>query len=86
MLRSLPSKLLVLATVLTIAGAVTLPWLPWARVLGFGPVPVSFAVAVIVLGYVVSAEFAKALFYRKSAAGSPARKTGPGNRHWWSAS
>ncbi|MCA9165783.1 MAG: HAD-IC family P-type ATPase, partial [Planctomycetales bacterium] len=73
LIRSLPSKLLVIATTMTVAIAVALPWAPWAKVLGFEPVRPSLAavVALIVTCYVVSAEFVKARFYR--ALSKPAR-------------
>ena len=72
-LRSMPSKLLVLATLVAIGVTVSLPWLPPARLLGLTPVPAALlaALAVIVLGYVVSAELAKAVFYRQMAADAP---------------
>jgi Mg2+-importing ATPase len=91
LLRSWPSRLLSLATVLIIVATVSLPWLPLSGVLGFAPLPGSLlaAVAAIVLAYVASAELAKALFYRRSASARHARRTGksaPSTNRWLSGS
>jgi Mg2+-importing ATPase len=66
-LRSQPSRLLTLATLLVIAATVSLPWTPLAGVLGFAPPPARLlvAIALIVAGYVVSAEIVKAIFYAR---------------------
>ncbi len=65
-LDSRPSRLLLGATLLVIAGTLALPFTPIAPVLGFGAVPTSFvgAMALIVLLYIVAAEAAKRYFYR----------------------
>jgi Mg2+-importing ATPase len=64
--RSRPSKLLTLATgVIVIITALT-PYLPFAGVLGFQPMPAHFypIIALIIFAYIVAAELAKLLFYR----------------------
>ena len=67
LLKSMPGRWLLWATLGAIFVAASLPWLPWSDSLGFAPVPATVvaAVALIVLGYVISAEAAKAVFYRK---------------------
>jgi Mg2+-importing ATPase len=64
--KSRPSKLLLLATVAIVLVAAATPYLPFASVLGFQPMPAYFylVLGLIVLGYVVTAEVAKSLFYR----------------------
>ena len=68
LLRSRPCGLLLLATLLAIVVTVSLPWTPLAGILGFAPPPAGMivAIALIVAGYVVSAEVAKAIFYRET--------------------
>jgi Mg2+-importing ATPase len=67
LLQSRPSRLLLLATLLVVAGTVALPYTPMAGLLGFVPLPQRFLaiLALIVLGYGASAELAKRWFYRK---------------------
>jgi P-type Mg2+ transporter len=68
--RSRPSKLLTLATgVIVIITALT-PYLPFAGVLGFQPMPAHFypIIALIIFAYIVAAELAKLLFYRANRA------------------
>ena len=64
--KSRPSKLLALATATTIAITFLVPHLPFAPLLGFGPMPVQFyaLVVAVVLLYVVAAELTKRAFYR----------------------
>ncbi len=65
--NSRPSKLLALATgAIVLATAVT-PYLPFADVLGFQSLPIYFylVLGLVLLGYVVTAEIAKSLFYRQ---------------------
>jgi len=47
--------------------ALVLPFLPFSSILGFRPLPVSFfcAIAVVLVLYIMVAEVAKAVFYRK---------------------
>lgn len=69
LLRSRPSRVLLLATVLVVAITVVLPYTPIAPLLGFVPLPQRFlaVLALIVLAYVTSAELAKRWFYRHHA-------------------
>ena len=66
--RSRPSKLLALATLGVVIITVLIPHLPFAAVLGFGIMPAHFypILALIILAYVISAELAKHVFYRKT--------------------
>jgi Mg2+-importing ATPase len=67
--RSRPSRLLVLATLGIVIVTVLIPHLPVAAVLGFGIMPPHFypILALIILAYVIAAESAKRVFYRKPA-------------------
>ena len=64
--KSRPSKLLTLATVTIVVVTAATPHLPFAGALGFQPMPAHFyfVLGLVVLGYVVTAEVAKSLFYR----------------------
>ena len=64
--KSRPSKLLALATVAIVIVTAVTPYLPLAGVLGFQPLPIYFylVLGLVVLGYVVTAEIAKSVFYR----------------------
>jgi Mg2+-importing ATPase len=66
--RSRPSKLLVLATAATIAATLLVPHLPFAAMLGLGPMPVRvyLVILLIVFAYMAAAEVTKHLFYRIS--------------------
>ena len=82
--RSLPSQLLAIATAATIAVTFLVPHLPFAPLLGFGPMPAQFyaLVLAVVLLYVVAAELTKRAFYRAIAKGrrlplAPARGITP---------
>lgn len=63
--RSRPSKLLVLATVATIAVTFLVPHLPFAPMIGFGPMPARFYLVIlpIVIAYMAAAEITKRMFY-----------------------
>jgi len=65
--RSTPGKYLLLATLLTAAVTLTLPFTPLGAVFGFGPLPILFLVliAIIGAGYIVAAEMVKTVFYKK---------------------
>jgi Mg2+-importing ATPase len=65
--RSKPSKYLSLATVSTVVLTLILPFTPIGPIFGFSPLPISFLllVAMIVTGYIISAEMAKMIFYKK---------------------
>lgn len=68
-LRSKPGKALMVATLLVVLATVTLPYTPLAAPLGLAPLPPLYllTIVVIVLGYLVSAEFTKRWFYRREA-------------------
>ena len=70
--KSRPSRLLALATALIVVVTLVTPHLPFASVLGFQPMPVRFypIIALIIVAYIVAAEFAKLLFYRTNRASS----------------
>ena len=63
--RSRPSKLLALATVATIAVTFLVPYLPFAPLIGFGPMPARFYLVIlpIVVAYMAAAEITKRMFY-----------------------
>jgi Mg2+-importing ATPase len=65
--RSRPGTALLAATLLVVAFTVTFPYLPLARLFGFQPLPGSFILIVtgIIALYVVTAEIAKRIFFRR---------------------
>ena len=65
--RSMPSKYLFVATLSTVVITLVLPFTSLGLIFGFRPLPMSFLllVAVIVTGYIISAEMAKAIFYKR---------------------
>jgi Mg2+-importing ATPase len=65
--KSIPGKYLLLATLLTAVVTLTLPFTPLGAVFGLGPLPISFLViiAIIVAGYIITAEMVKTIFYKK---------------------
>ncbi len=65
--KSRPAKYLFMATLLTIIATLILPFTPLGEIFGFGPPPISFLLlmGVIVMLYIVTAEFAKTVFYKK---------------------
>ncbi len=66
-IKSRPGKLMLAATLLVVAGAVSFPYSPLARVFNFTPLPGIFlaATGVIVLLYIAGAETVKHFFYRR---------------------
>lgn len=64
---SAPGKYLLIATICVAAAAVIIPYTPVAGLLGFEalPVPILLGIAAIVALYVITAEFAKSIFYKK---------------------
>jgi Mg2+-importing ATPase len=70
--QSRPSKLLAVATVATIVAAFLVPYLPFADLLGFGPIPAWFyPIILLIVGvYVASAEITKRGFYKFAEAGA----------------
>jgi Mg2+-importing ATPase len=65
--RSRPSKYLSVATLSTVALTLILPFTPIGLIFGFSPLPTSFLllVGIIVAAYIISAEIAKTIFYKK---------------------
>ena len=65
--RSRPSKYLFVATLSTVVLTLILPFTPFGMIFGFSALPISFLllVVIIVMGYIISAEMAKTIFYRK---------------------
>ncbi|MGB7564755.1 MAG: cation transporting ATPase C-terminal domain-containing protein, partial [Prochlorococcaceae cyanobacterium] len=68
LLRSRPSRPLVLATLVVVLLTLLLPYSPLAVTFGFVPLPVRFLalLALILLAYVLTAEAAKGWFYRQT--------------------
>ncbi|HEY4875316.1 MAG TPA: HAD-IC family P-type ATPase, partial [Puia sp.] len=66
--KSLPGKYLIIATSLILLFVLTLPFLPFANLFGFVPLPLSFYgwMLLIVGAYIISAEITKRWFYRRS--------------------
>ncbi len=65
--KSRPSKYLLMATLSVFVGTVILPFTAFGAIFGFTRLSISFhlLLAVIVILYIVSAEIAKRIFYRK---------------------
>jgi Mg2+-importing ATPase len=65
---SRPGKYLLLSTLLVAGATLVLPYLPLAAAFGFTPVPVSFflALGAILVLYILAAEAAKRIFYKKA--------------------
>ena len=64
--KSMPSKYLLVATLLTVIGTVVLPFTPLGEIFGFSQLPLSFLllIAMIVMLYIFSAEMVKTFFYK----------------------
>ena len=75
LLRSRPSRPLLLATVAIVIGAIGLPFSRLGGLFGLVPLPPLFLVwlAVILALYTLSAEAAKRWFYRRQGASNGAR-------------
>jgi Mg2+-importing ATPase len=67
--KSLPSRYLLMATLAVAATAAILPFTPLGAIFQFAPLPPAYllVMAVIIAGYVFSAEVAKHIFYRRTA-------------------
>jgi Mg2+-importing ATPase len=65
--KSRPGKYLLLATLSVVAAALILPFTPLAGPFGFSPLPMVFLLLIgaIVVLYIVTAEMAKTVFYKK---------------------
>jgi Mg2+-importing ATPase len=66
-IKSRPGKYLLIATISVAAATLVLPFTPIAAPLGFVSLPpfVLFLMLVIVCGYILAAEVAKAFFYKR---------------------
>jgi Mg2+-importing ATPase len=67
--KSLPSIYLLMATLLIVGAAIILPFTPLGKLFGFQPLPISFLafMGVIVALYIIAAEIAKRVFYKRIA-------------------
>ncbi|MFN8576342.1 MAG: magnesium-translocating P-type ATPase [Candidatus Sericytochromatia bacterium] len=65
--NSKPSKYLLISTLSIVLITFILPFTPIAHLLGFTKIPINFifTVILIVLSYIITAEFAKKIFYKK---------------------
>jgi Mg2+-importing ATPase len=65
--KSRPSHYLLMATLLVVVATLLLPLTPLGKILGLPPLPISFLllIGIIVVGYILSAEMTKRMFYRK---------------------
>src|SRR5207247_8407620 len=65
--KSRPGKYLLMATLLIVVVTLILPFTPLSEIFGFNPLPISFLllIGIIIMGYIISAEIAKTIFYRK---------------------
>ncbi|WAC08551.1 MAG: magnesium-translocating P-type ATPase [Thermodesulfobacteriota bacterium] len=65
--KSKPGKYLFIATLSIIVVTLILPFIPLAEVFGFSPLPMSFflLIGIIVFFYIITAEMAKRVFYKK---------------------
>jgi Mg2+-importing ATPase len=56
-----------MATLIVVIVTTILPFTPLGEVFGFSRLPISFLVliAIIIMGYIVTAEMAKMIFYKK---------------------
>jgi len=65
--KSRPSTYLLIATLFTVVLTLILPFTPLGDIFGFSPLSVSFLlpIGIIVMGYIISAEIAKRIFYKR---------------------
>ena len=65
--KSRPAKYLLLATLLTVAVTVAVPYTPLGELFGFSRLPLSFLllITVIVIFYIFAAEIVKTVFYKR---------------------
>jgi Mg2+-importing ATPase len=66
-LVSRPGKYLIMATLSIVVVTLIVPFTPFAEIFGFSPLPFSFflLIGIIVLFYIITAEIAKTVFYKK---------------------
>ena len=65
--KSRPSKYLFMATLLVVVVTVIFPLTPLGRVFGFSRLPILFSllIGIVIMAYIVTAEVAKMIFYKK---------------------
>ncbi len=65
--KSMPGKYLLIATLLIVVMTIILPFTPLGNIFGFSPLPISFLliVGLITISYILTAEIAKKIFYKK---------------------
>ncbi len=65
--KSRPAKYLLIATLLTVIVTAVLPFTPVSGIFGFSRLPTSFLVliGIIIIAYIITAEMAKTVFYKK---------------------
>jgi Mg2+-importing ATPase len=65
--KSTPGKYLLIATLSVVAVTLILPFTPFASVFGFSPLPISYFlyIGLVIIGYIVTAEIAKTIFYKR---------------------
>ncbi len=65
--KSRPGKYLLMATLSIVVVTMILPFTPFAEILGFSPLPLSFflLIGIIIFLYIIAAEMAKTVFYKK---------------------
>jgi Mg2+-importing ATPase len=65
--KSRPSRYLFMATLLVVLVTLILPFTPLGPVLGFSRLPIAFSllIGIIIMAYIVAAEMAKRVFYRR---------------------
>ncbi|MDD2729282.1 magnesium-translocating P-type ATPase [Malikia sp.] len=71
--RSRPGNWLLISTLLVVAVALVLPYLPWSSIFGFVPLPAPLLLGMIglTLAYVLAVELAKKSFYARVVKGRP---------------
>jgi len=65
--KSRPSKYLFMATLLVVIVTVIFPLTPLGQVFGFSQLPILFSllIGIVIMAYIVTAEVAKTIFYKK---------------------
>jgi P-type Mg2+ transporter len=65
--KSRPGKYLLMTTLSIVVVTVIVPFTPFAKIFGFSPLPFPFLllIGIIVLFYIIAAEMAKTVFYKK---------------------
>jgi len=71
--QSRPGALLRDSTALLIVAAIGIPYIPWARVFGFEPLPAGIVIAIVTIAmlYVIATEAAKSWFFRPATPAVP---------------